>query len=665
MPGPQGVERAIRRGLAYLGRVQEADGSFVSFSSASMRPFKRIAGKRWHTNFVPALILGSLAVSDLPEAASIRDGLARFLLEQRSDSWSFNYWAAHAPERETQPYPDDLDDTFCALAGIYLHDPALVGDAGLAHAVKLLVAAERGVGGPYRTWLVAPDSRPVWLDVDLAVNSNIAYFLSLIGTRLPKLDALMGRAIAKGEFSSPYYPSRYAFIYYLSRAYEGPQKPRLLKKAIRLQRAARTDMDRTLCLCARLRLGDAADLSGAVDKLLPGQRRDGSWPAATFYADPVENGRLFYNGGPALTTAFAVEALEFYRRSLEASGPARARQEPSGMRRLRSATLASARAGCRDLQPDLRTTLLRTLKSLATSRDGAEIIGAARDFSRSMKHPPTGSEDDLIKELGLSNLYGWTAYTIYDDFLDGEGRPDLLPTANVAARRSLDGFSKARPEDRDFQALVRRVFDTIDSANAWEQARCRFELRGDDLSIRRLPDYADLSKLAERSLGHTLPALALLSASGLSCTGQAFRKIDEALRHYLIARQLNDDAHDWVEDLRNGRITWVLGRLLSGLGAGAGHYRLGELTAESRRQFWHDTLPETCGLMLEHISLSRQALGNSGIMRSSGPVHDLLDRLEASVDETMSKQGHARNFLKHYGAPKTRTAKVRTGKSAT
>ena len=210
MPRNPDINETIARGLAFLAERQKADGSFVSYSSASVQPFRR--RRTWQTVFVPALMLSALAQVNDTSALPIRNKLAEFLLDEKGPEGAFNYWAKNAPEHKTMPYPNDLDDTFCALAGLYLHDTALVDEKMLAQAVALLLAAETAVGGPYRTWLVPTDSEPVWLDVDLAVNSNVAYFLSLIGNRLPKLDGMMEQAITTNTYTSPCYPSEYAYM---------------------------------------------------------------------------------------------------------------------------------------------------------------------------------------------------------------------------------------------------------------------------------------------------------------------------------------------------------------------------------------------------------------------------------------------------------------------
>jgi hypothetical protein len=643
MPKSPEIKAALGRGLAFLDKQQEADGSFVSFSSASTQPFQSL--RSWQTTFVPALMLASLAGIQESLALHIRERLAGFLLKQKDANEAFNYWAKDAPEYQTMPYPNDLDDTFCALAALYLHDPALIDEAVLAKVIKLLLATETTVGGPYRTWLVPPDSQPIWLDIDVAVNSNIAYFLSLTGSTLPKLDEVMGRAILSDTFSSPYYPSVYAFIYYFARAYGGPHKAQLLLKARQLQAAASTDLDRALCLSARLQLDETQDLKNAANELIAAQQRDGSWPAAVFYADPVKNGQLYYNGGAALTTAFVLEALQLYSQKLQpraTSGKRTAKQHHIAP----GAVLSLAKQQCRSLPDDLRRTTLQALAKLAGSDNATEIIGLPEHFNRSLLKPLRPVSDSFLENLSLANLYGWLAYTIYDDFLDEEGQPGLLPAANVAMRNALQSFLGTLPANQPFQNIVRGVFNTIDGANAWELAFCRFKRQNDIIYIGKLPDYENLSVLAERSLGHTLAPIAILSAQ--KTTGPPLRQTQRALSSYLIVRQLNDDLHDWQDDLSKGRITYVVARILSGLAIKPGDYNLLQLLPEARTQFWYKTLPDACREMRRYVKFSRQALAQAGIFADTNVISRLLDGIEASIEDSLAQQGQAENFLKHY-----------------
>lgn len=636
------VEAAINKAVAYLSAKQRPDGSFDSYSSPSKRRFKKTF--RYQTTFTPALILTALSQVDTPATAKLKQRLAGFVKAQAGPSRSFNYWSKSSPERRRQPYPDDLDDTCCALAGLALYDSALVGADVLAAFVKLLLAVETQVGGPYRTWLVPPDSPAVWLDVDLAVNANIAYFLSLVGEPLPNLTGFMEQAISSGKLASPYYVSAYPLLYYLARAYRGSLSNRLLALAQRLRASEKnlTPLKTALLLSSLSRLGENG-LKPLITGLLATQRPDGHWPAEAFCLDPARGGRKYYSGSESLTTALAAEALWLSR-----PGPRRpAVPSDSVTADFRRRVLAGAERDCRNLEPGLADAVLGFLNKLADSSIGPEIISLPQAFGRSLKTPASRPPISVLARLSLANLYGWAAYTIIDDFLDEEGQADLLPIAAFALRRSHDGFSDVLPADDKFRRTVWQTFDAIDSANAWELAHCRARRQGQLLVIDKLPDYGDLSKLAERSLGHGLAPLAILRLAGTDFRNPLFARVRQAFKHYLIARQLNDDLHDWQTDLRNGHLTYVVTKVLSDAGIDHGNHAQRRLLPLAQRQFWYGSLAAICQTVRRQTVLSRDNL-QALPLNQPNVINGLLDKIDASVDEALTTKDQAIIFLEQY-----------------
>jgi hypothetical protein len=643
MRGKPKVKPAINAGLQFLASQQLKDGGFASSSSPSLQPFRTAKG--YHTNFVPALILAALGSSDQSTAQSIRERLADYLIKQASPGWSFNYWSRGSRQYKDQPYPDDLDDTFCSLSALYLHNPKLIDEAALTAAIKLLLANEARIGGPYRTWLVPAKSAAVWRDVDLAVNSNIAYFLSLVSNPLPNLVDFIDRAIKTGKLSSPYYPSAYPLIYYVSRGYSGRQQQALISEVQKLAQAAATPLELALAVSSLLRLG-AYDQAAAIKKLLGQQAPDGSWPAAAFCLDPAIDGQTYYNGAAALTTALVIEALELFIQIPDHHQPIQPTPK-TAVSAAKTRVLALAETQCQKLEPVLGSTMMSALRNLTDSPNGEEIIQLAAEFNRSLLQPlkkPNGFFD----RLGLANLYGWLAYTVYDDFYDGAGQVDLLPAANVALRNSWRSFTQAVPGQPSLTALATETFAAIDGANAWELKHCRSPIKGKGIQLQAMPDYGGLSKAAERSLGHSLAPLAVLLAVGVPPKSAAFRHIRQALFHYLIVRQLNDDVHDWQTDLEHGHISYVVTRILSDLKVKPGNYRLPDLTARGRQQFWHHTLPVLCQEMQSHVDQGRRELTASGLLKENNILAQLLSDLELSIADAARSQQEAVNFLKHY-----------------
>jgi hypothetical protein len=145
------IQQAIVEAAAFLKSAQEDDGGFTSWSSFDPN-FQSVIS--YKTTFFPSLILGAIGPCVEQEFDDIKQRIVNFLLAQRSQQWTFNYWQKESLEYEQLPYPDDLDDTFCALSSMYKFDPGLITGEALAAAINVLTAQEVKPGGPYRTWLV-------------------------------------------------------------------------------------------------------------------------------------------------------------------------------------------------------------------------------------------------------------------------------------------------------------------------------------------------------------------------------------------------------------------------------------------------------------------------------------------------------------------------------
>ena len=629
----------LHKALHFLRTQQQTDGSFLSDSSPQAVPFT--SDHQYQTVFAPALILQAL--SAVPQAGDIQQKIADFLITQKSAHWSFNYWARQSNEAKSMPYPDDLDDTFCALNALWLHDPSRITGAALAHITKILITTEESVGGPYHTWLVPKDSPAVWRDTDLAVNANIALFLQLAVQPLPNLTTFMEEAIASCSFQSPYYPDMYPIIYYLSRAYRGPQRPALVEFINnRCLPDGRWDtpLHTALAICSLRNLEQPLP-AAAQQYLMQTQQQNGSWPAEAFSIDPKRQGRVYYGGSAALTTAFCIEALYAPHRS---SAKPHSTTKPSIY-----ATTITDRAAqdCRSLDGAVRDPLLAALASAAHGKNGQEIICLASHFYKNLPHSPI-LEQATLDALALANLYGWTAYTLYDDILDGDAEVAVLPAANVAMRRSMHWFLQAVPNSPAFHAHVRTTFDAMDAANAWEITQGRFAIKDTHITIGTLPSYGKGQQLAQRSLGHTLAPLGVFAAGGVVPHAAAAQKLQTPLTHYLIAKQLNDDIHDWEDDLRAGHSTFVVTHILRSLKITPGQYDINQLIAQATPHFWHHILPQMCDTIAHHIAQSREALAAVSPLASKNVVTSLLDTLDQVMATTRATITQTEEFLKAY-----------------
>ncbi len=628
---------------AFLAHTWHTDIGFTSQSAPLGQSFA--PDTIYRTTFTPSLILG--AIANTPAAKTLGPAVAQWLLAQKNEQWSWNYWAREAPEHMSLPYPDDLDDTFCALIALQRQDSSYIDGAALGNIVHLLVATETTVGGPYRTWLVGDAAPAVWQDVDLAVNCNVAMFLQNIGSPLPNLEAYMDEAIAGKHFRSPYYPSEYPLLYYLSRAYKGPRAAELAAYILKLRRKGHwgTPLQTALAMSALRNLGSSTSQAAAASYLHTTQQADGSWPAEPFCIDPARRNQQHANGAAALTTAFAIEALTTAS-TPPSSKPGRPRVDPRETT-LQRMVYARAANDAKHLPQALRQQMLAYLRRVQRSEHSREITLLPYIYAQSLTRQVNIGDTQHI-QLGLANLYGWLAYTIFDDFLDDEGKPAQLPLATTALRHSVMHFEQCLPDNSTFTTHTQSTFDTIDNANIWEVTNCRATVTSNSLHIDNLPDYTHGPALYERSLGHSLTPCAVTLLAGYTMQSPEAKAVQHALQHYLAARQLNDDLHDWQDDTRRGHISFVTATILQGLGITTGNHSFKRLLPRMQEQFWRHSLPLLCKQVSEHTAAARQALRQSAIIKQDSPLEQLMQRLDDAIARTLAEHADAEAFLAGY-----------------
>lgn len=161
----------------------------------------------------------------------------------------------------------------------------------------------------------------------------------------------------------------------------------------------------------------------------------------------------------------------------------------------------------------------------------------------------------LVRSVCRSQLDLWQALNIYDDFLDDEGQPEQLSLANAAYRRFLENSGRLGLTPA-FYRLSARLFDRLDETNRQETiARKSILKKGRLATPKDLPVFDNPERLADKSLVLALGPLALTELADRKLDKKQRRATLEFFRLALAAKQLADDSHDWLEDLRAGRLT--------------------------------------------------------------------------------------------------------------
>lgn len=637
------IQKTIDKGIDFLAKEQEKNGSFFCLVSTTLDDY---AEEIRSPAIVPTnIVLSSLIhLSASDTAKKIQRKAAKFLLGEKGAYWSFNYWFKKSDRYKDEPYPDDTDDTFCALSALYEYKPELFDGEVMAKIVTMLTATEEKEGGPYDMWLVPPNARNKWRDIDLVCNSNIAYFLSLQDIHLPKLDAFIDKSIRERDYEFPY-NKVYPGIYFISRFYRGELKKEMTKLILSKQE---TDGNWENPLRTGLAISSLINLEGlkhhrqleeGIAYLMKTQRRDGSWEPYSFYFQMRTKKKTLYAGASAITTALCLEAIHKYNeishsKFLISKQVSKIGKDKDAVEVLHQKIVAMVTKRFALFDGGLKKTATEVIGETIQGDNDRQIVLLPQYFRSALGNLGKKVSDELVIRLGSANVFGWIAYTIYDDFLDGEGDPKRLPLAQVCLRESAEIFASLLTQESGFADYSKKIFDIVDSANNWEVIHGR--------DIATIPDYGDYAQLADKSLGHILGPLAILFALGYGEGSSEVKTTIRFFKNYIIARQLNDDAHDWEEDLKKGQVNAVGARLLRDTRNKTHDFE------KLREVFWHKTIVSVCKDISRHTGLARKDLEKLSFLEKPEILTRLLVSIERSVEKTLKEQKETMQFLGMY-----------------
>lgn len=264
-----------------------------------------------------------------------------------------------------------------------------------------------------------------------------------------------------------------------------------------------------------------------------------------------------------------------------------------------------------------------------------------------------GIPDELVADIGLANIFFWTAFIIYDDFWDRDeaADPRLLPIANIFARHYIDFFI-ALPDDKEFRPFFHDLMDKLDGSNAWEVENCRAKVEGNIFHIpTTLPDFGDYENKYRPASGHILSSVAILTQFGKELKTEDWGNIISYFKHYLVAMQLNDDAHDWEEDLQRGHLSTVVTLLLGDLkksGWKKPMIDLGTDLPEIRKIFWFTTMPQYVKIVLSQTDTSRKALRSISIIEEPALLERIITTTENVARQAERESVDSEALLKEY-----------------
>jgi hypothetical protein len=142
-----------------------------------------------------------------------------------------------------------------------------------------------------------------------------------------------------------------------------------------------------------------------------------------------------------------------------------------------------------------------------------------------------------------------------------------------------------------------------------------------------------------------------LVIAGYDAGSKEFQNVLSLFRHYLIARQLHDDAHDWADDLLRGRVNSV-GALVIKKFKSKNNPRASVGIADAlpamRELFWKEGVDFVAQLIEGHIAGARQARQRSILIGTTNFMEDVFTSLEAGTKKAIAERDNMLLFLAHY-----------------
>lgn len=534
------IYRATYRAIRFIQESQSSDGAF--FDSPSI--------------FATSTILRCIkSLESFDITKSVSENGVRFLLSKKSKNWSWNYWPSQSH------CPDDLDDTFSALSAINLYDERLITGEAWAYISRILILCEIDTGGPYKTWIMPPGIKDKnWDDIDVVVNSNIACFLKSKNVQMPMLikytEKVIQDSVINGKYDSKYYDDL-AILYFISRWYTGGLTKILQRQVLRL-RCADGDwgnpLRNALAISTLTAIGTPPEIFlDAVAGLADSMTKFESIP---FYIESIDASKPTYACSATLTASLCAEALSlFEQKYLSIATPLTAPIAKSEENHIHDKIISIVK-NCIDQFPtNTRHQAHEILNRINSDKQITLLSYYFAKNSAALNDIDTKTIIDISVEIGMANVYGWLAYTIYDNILDNEKSDlsHLLPVANVCFMKALEIYDHVN--GGNIRAISKDLIIKMEKANAREKETLPLAgISRENHGESNIP----LDTLADKSMPHALGPISLFIIKEKDPS-----PIIGFFKHYLIAKQLNDDAHDWQDDLKRGFINSVGSMLIS------------------------------------------------------------------------------------------------------
>ena len=143
----------------------------------------------------------------------------------------------------------------------------------------------------------------------------------------------------------------------------------------------------------------------------------------------------------------------------------------------------------------------------------------------------------------------------------------------------------------------------------------------------------------------------MLVKLGYDLDSKEVKSLISYFKNYLIGMQLNDDAHDWKEDMERGHLSTVVVMLLQDFKEKYPNKKEIDLNKDMKKLeevFWFETIVRAGNTCINYTKKSRRALKSIKIFEDITPLLKFVDITENSAKEALKEQKNTLDFLKTY-----------------
>ncbi len=171
-------------------------------------------------------------------------------------------------------------------------------------------------------------------------------------------------------------------------------------------------------------------------------------------------------------------------------------------------------------------------------------------------------EVEIQHRLGLAHFFFWWFYYVQDEILDDDASPQTILVGHLALLKMVDLYRELGVTQSSYWPSYYELAQLSAQAHAIE-LQSRFTLLN-QLTPQQLAPIT-LEFLANRFAPLFFNSTAQLHLAGIPGNNPLHNDLGTALRAFALARQLDDDASDWLTDLQAGQLNYVSAQLIQQL----------------------------------------------------------------------------------------------------